>query len=239
VAKVSRPIIYAALFGVVAYAAVVLTEPETPTKKTTKKTTATAKKNANDPYLPQDYKAKFERVNLPVKNAFKPLVVRQSAGGALDSLRLDGLPAGFAGGDPNWRYTGTAEIDGVRVALIENHVSGDGVFLKVGETWNQTVLTSIETEAIVMVGPGGAVRRIRLGEPEESRVASGNTVPNQGMAAVPPVRVGGISGPISAGPLDGGMNLESAPRNRGRNRNNRGSGNSSEFPRTEGGIARE
>ncbi|MBS1724091.1 MAG: hypothetical protein JSS66_14190 [Armatimonadetes bacterium] len=208
--KVSRPILYTAVLGLVAYAVVVLTEPD---KKPKGKSTAVHKKAPGakaDQFLEADYKAKFTPVSTAPKNAFKPLVVREGEDNQLQTQRFDSIPSAFTGGDPNWLYTGTATVDGVRVALVENSASGEGVFLKVGEMWKQAVLTSIEDEGIIMVGPGGAVRHIKLGfteQPAAPAPMSGN---------VPLTVTPSLNGPIGQGQGGSGGGT-GTPRNRDRN----------------------
>lgn len=207
-AKISRPVLYTALLGALAYAVVLYTEPDSKRApaKPKRTTVATTSKSL---FTEEDYKRTFDRYEAEPRNAFKPVVARLSGNEALLAQRLDGLPTAFTGGDPNWRYTGTATIDGVRVALIENTVTGDGVFLHEGESWKQAILTKIEDEAIVMVGPGGGVRRIRLGEPD----LDPDPLPLGGTASVAPMRVGGanLSGPIGVVPES---TLEVVPDNR-------------------------
>jgi hypothetical protein len=212
-AKISRPVLYTALLGALAYAVVLYTEPQTK-RGPVKPKRSTVSSTSKTIFTEDDYKRTFDRYEAPPRNAFKPVVARLSGNDALLAQRLDGLPTAFTGGDPNWRYTGTATIDGVRVALIENTVTGDGVFLHEGESWKQAILTKIEDEAIVMVGPGGGVRRIRLGEPD----LDPDPVPiGSGTASVAPMRVGGRnpSGPIGVAPES---TLEVVPEARGTGR---------------------
>jgi len=212
VAKISRPILYTALLGALAYAVVLYTEPEAK-RGTAKPKRSSVASNANTQFTEEDYQRRFEPYKAELKNAFKPVVARLSGNDALLAQRLDGLPTAFTGGDPNWRYTGTATIDGLRVALVENSVTGEGVFLHEGESWKQAILTKIEDEAIVMVGPGGGVRRIRLGEPD----IDPDPVPMTNAAApVAPMRVGGnnVAGPI-------GNSLEIVPETRAPGRSGR------------------
>lgn len=190
-AKVSRPIVYTALFGVVAYAAVVLTEPE-PAPGTGRRTPAGSREAAaQGQFLPEDYSASFAKLNEPARNAFKPLVARSRGANAGENARVDAVPADFAGGDPNWLYTGNAEVDGLNVALLENSVTGESVFLAAGDVWKQAVLSTIGIDAIVMVGPGGTTRRIRLGQQEfpEAEAPDLAISPTTDISSVPPARV--------------------------------------------------
>lgn len=199
--KISRPVVYTLVLGAVAYGVVVLTEPET--RPAPKRPAAQAARPASakgDLFTEQDYRAHFERLSGIPRNAFRPLVARRGPGSP-DEARLDALPTSFTGGEANWRYTGNASLNGVRLALIENASTGEGVFLRVGERWKDAVLSAIEEEAIVMVGPFGEVRRIRLGEREIETVPPGPAAGTPVATGLAPVRVGPeLTGPIGLSP---------------------------------------
>jgi hypothetical protein len=158
-AKISRPALYLGLvaIGVAGY---ILTEPDTPTRQVRPSTKKTTVVNRLSTYTDEDYKAKFEPVNLVSSSAFKPLVARQTSGMALAAD--GGIPAAFAGGEASWICTGTVEVDGVRQALLENRATGEGVFLRQGERWRNSVVSEVRADAVVLVGPGGEARAIRV-----------------------------------------------------------------------------
>lgn len=210
-AKVSRPIVYTAVLGAIAYGVVVLTEPDTPTRPTRPQAAATSRATArtSDLIQQEDFNARFPRLLGAPRSSFRPLVVRSGGTNPLATARLDAVPAAFAGGDANWRYTGNASIDGVTVALLENDVTGDGVFLRVGEAWKRCVLTAVEQEAIVLTGPGGAVRRVRLGIPEFEDPAAGSF--NVAPLAVNPPLAGPIGGSFRASAANSSTGLAVEP----------------------------
>ena len=114
----------------------------------------------------------------------------------------------MTGGEANWRYTGTAQINGVREALLENSSTGESVFLRVGQSWKQAVLKKIENEAVVMTGPGGFTQRLQLGEQEPAKLARNARGPggNPGalLPAVPSTAgMGGRAATPSAASIDG------------------------------------
>ena len=152
-AKISRPVIYVAVLGVIAYAAVVLTEPDAPAKKVaprTAKTTVTAPKG----YTEEDLKASFPRYLSKEKDAFKPV------GGALPGnlAQLAGLEKGV------WLLTGVTSVNGVRSALVENGSTGESIFLKPGTVWKGLRVASVESDAVVLVGPQGAKTRLAFAQ---------------------------------------------------------------------------
>lgn len=204
-AKVSRPVVYTAVLAVVAYGVVVLTEPETPTGKARAKAVRPKAEAKAGLFTEEDRTAKFTPLGQTTRNGFRPLVIREGAGGSLDASRSDGVPAAFAGGDPNWRYTGMAEVNGVKQALLENASNGDAVFLRVGESWKQTMLRAIASDSIELVGPNGTVRTITLGVAEEAAPATPGTAP---LAVNPPANLRGAIGGGVAGVNPGALSVD-------------------------------
>lgn len=189
-AKISRPILYVGLaaIGVIGY---FMTEPE-PTKQTSapKPKAKVAKKQDTSKFLEVDYK--ITRADLPKlasleKNTFRPIIARQSGLGEL--VQEGGIPPDFAGGDGNWVCTGTAEVDGVRMALVENKSTGEGEFLKEGQTWKSAVVSKVLEDGVVMAGPGGNVISIMVLEEEYIE-------PEPIVEPAVPTSIPGMNGPI-------------------------------------------
>jgi len=152
----------------------------------------------NDPFTKEDYGAKFARLNEPVQNAFRPLVARQEPSRLIYSEGPDVLPGGIAagGGDPSqipaeftdgdagWRFTGYADVDGVRNGLLENRTTGDGVFVRPGERWKRATVRRITSTELVLAGPSGE-RTISINDGSEPTAAP-SVVPPGGVAPVNP-----------------------------------------------------
>jgi hypothetical protein len=171
VPKLSRKTLYLLVGGVtIGAVAFLMTEPDPieGKEKTRTQTRSASNARAKGPYTDEDYRASFAPLNELAKNAFKPLVARSSGSSGLSGDLEGGIPASFADGDPNWIFTGTAEVDGVMHALLENKSTGEGVFLRKGERWKRTLISQIGTEAIVFRGPDGSDRTIHIqgNEPE-------------------------------------------------------------------------
>jgi len=157
-----------------------------------------ANKTDKDGFLPADYSAKFAPVELQPVNAFKPLVSRQTGRSTVPTMG-NGIPPAFAGGETGWIFTGVATVDGVANGLVENETSGEGVFLKPGERWKTSRVLTITKDEIVMQGPEGDSRTIRM-ESEFGSESDGSLAP----LPLP------ISGPIGASPV-GGRGSANAP----------------------------
>lgn len=151
-----RPIFWVAIvaIGIVGF---VMTAPEEAkivpmTAKRKGPTTKAAR--GEDQFTKADEKAEFKPVNSEAKNAFVPVVARTNGISGAQQLE-NAIPADFAGGEANWIYTGNAEYDGVRQALIENRSTGDAVFLKRGQKWKNAYVVEISEYSVVMRGPSG------------------------------------------------------------------------------------
>jgi hypothetical protein len=142
-----------------------LTESEAVVKKkssTRPDGTVTASKKKKDEFRPEDYTAEFASLTETTKNSFKPVIASKNANTQLTSLSPNGIPPLFAGGDPNWIYTGNMEVDGVPNALLENKSTGEGVFLRPKERWRKMVLREVGNDFIVLEGPNGYIKTVQL-----------------------------------------------------------------------------
>lgn len=191
--KLSRPVIYA-LVAAAALAAYFLL-PEDVTRRgrprTNPKTSASAK--LPEGFTDADLKAKFEPVNIAVRDAFVPLVIR--SGGAETAAAPDAVPSVLTGGDPNWYFTGMVEIDGVPMALIENKVSGEGAFVKHSEAWKAATVTGIHPYSLTLAGKDGKTYTLTISQAESSPAMMA-----QGFMPVNPPLRGNISNGLTVEP---------------------------------------
>ncbi|MFN8140115.1 MAG: hypothetical protein U0R49_09995 [Fimbriimonadales bacterium] len=169
--KLSKPIWYALILTVVVAAFLSLSDG--PAKgSSSKKSSAVAKKSSKPGQFDEaDYKAKFQAVSTAAKNVFMPVAGLSSGAPGIPS-KTDAIPAAFAGGDSNWVYTGTAEVDGVPVALFENTSDREGVFLKHGERWKSSRVLQIGPDYVVLASESGLTHRVAL-PPYNMAVESG------------------------------------------------------------------
>lgn len=167
-AKISRPVLYGGI-GVIAVAAWILTAEEEPTgsgrkvSRSPKKTVA-----ASGAFTKEDYEAtsvSFEPVEKSSDSSFDPVVKKIKGAGELN-LMPDQVPAELAGGDPNWVYTGTAEIDGKPTALLENRVTLESSFVNQGEKWQRATISQILPQGIILAGPSGKKVKLTLNNGE-------------------------------------------------------------------------
>ncbi len=190
---------------------------EEPTKATVarKKTTTSSKARA---FKPEDYSLRFATYVAPVKNTFKPLVVRQDTTKMTTSLP-GSLPLPFTGGG-DWVYSGRVIVNGVPQGLLENRTTGDSEFVFRGQRWKFSTILEIGSESIALQGPQGATFTLIAGasEPERSESVTAPT-------AVGPVTVGpGPTGQIGVGvqPVQGNDQNDRLWRRPRRNRDTQG-----------------
>ncbi|MCX7799758.1 MAG: hypothetical protein N2109_05380 [Fimbriimonadales bacterium] len=209
---VSRKFVWT-MVGIVTLGSVVYLNQEPERPKSAGRASRAAATKATDGFTKEDYEAKFPSVALKARNPFVPLVASKRGKGSL----AGGIPASLTGGDPNWVYTGMAEIDSVPMALLENRRTGEGVFLKHGEVWNGTRVVSIQPESLVLAGPDGLQRTVGAFTEEPAGGLPGGTVAG---GSLPPVTLDpSLRGPI--GPALGIQPENSGPQEPGRGRRNR------------------
>ncbi len=190
--SLSKPMQYALVVVLAIAAWAVLGPMLLPTARTVVRKPSTVKKISSKPgvivYTDEDRKAHFDPISAPIKNAFVPLVKKMSGTGGAGSPNTGGVPNQFAGGEANWTYTGSVEVDGVLQALLENRSTGEGVFLRVGDTWKGVQVIQITEETLVLALPSGDQATLHL--PTEDSVPT--AAPTAGFAPAtvnnPPLR---------------------------------------------------
>ncbi len=151
--------------------------PSSPKKATTvkKPVTASLNKGKASDVDPSELKATFEPVNLSTRDVFKPLVVREGQSGGMAALPNQ-VPPAFTGGDAGWYYTGTAVVDQVPTALVENTGTGEGLYLKQGDQWKNCKVERI-TPTTLTLSQGDTVRTLLLLADSPSPSSEGGSAP--------------------------------------------------------------
>jgi hypothetical protein len=198
VAKISRPVLYTVIVGAIAYAGVVLTEPKAPpAKKAPPRTTHTAATatDAGSNITPEDLTARFTRYE-PQKKAHDPFLPHVVTAHALAAAATaaGGSGGALSAGRGSWVLTGISAIDGTRSALLENGSTGESVFLKAGDKWNDLRVADVGVQSVAFVNAAG--QRTELGFPEldDQQKAGGTPPPNPGMG-----NTGGAGAPSPTG----------------------------------------
>lgn len=192
--KISRPILYSTL-ALVAVGAYLFTEDQAAQRaRSVKRKPVASKSKFPEGYNETDFKAKFERLAEPIKDSFKPLVERKR-GGSEVALSPNAAPSVLTGGDPNWVYTGMAEIDGAPTGLLENKVTGESNFVQRSENWKSARVGSITPYSLILIGDNGRAYTLRTGVEGD-----GPTLMAQGFSPVNPPLRGAIGAGIEVTP---------------------------------------
>lgn len=158
-AGLSRTVVYGGL-GVISVAMIWAFGGDPPAKRT-KASSPSAKLSGKKSHEPQWNFAKEElaaRFPKPVgqrRNIFKALVEVERPTLNADEEEIMKLPATLTDGEADWAYTGMVEVDGRRLALLENPSTHQGGYVREGETWKKARIVSITMPSIVLAGPDG------------------------------------------------------------------------------------
>lgn len=160
-AKVSKQLLYGGIL-VVAVAAFIMTAPQDSEDggRSGPRSTGRTDSELPDGITQNDYDAEFEPLNESPASAFMPLVARTSRN--TGGIEPNEFPPAYAGGEVGWFYTGTVVIDDVPSALVENELTGDGMYLEVGENLKRTTIMEIAPTYIVVKGTTGRSLRLDL-----------------------------------------------------------------------------
>ncbi len=202
---------------------------------TPKKRTAVKGKEVKWEFAPADIAIRFERPRTSPRDSFEPLVKIDVPLTKREEEELMKIPANLASGEPSWIYTGMVEVDGQKMALLENTSTKLGVYVKQGDAWKKSHLSSVAVESLIFVGEDGVSQTVYRFNPNvapknKPLVDSGGRAPG-GPGQVPgggpggPNGIPGVANPSArfsnpgGGPgggggqivLDGGSTTMSAP----------------------------
>ena len=166
--KNNRLLLYGGLL-VVAVAAYTMTEPPKPSANSRSSSTSPGTRSTSrtqtgaSNFTQEDEDARFARLNEGAINAFKPLIVDSGARRATESRSAPNqVPPHFVNGESTWFFTGTTTFDGVTMALIENTATGEGQYLRIGESLLGATVIDIARTSVTLAGPGGESKRLIL-----------------------------------------------------------------------------
>lgn len=207
-----KPITWVAIIAIGGAAIFALSEDPKPTGgMSVAARKAKSTKKGDVVFTKEDETAKFERITLPIKNAFNPVIASGSGISGTDGA-ANALPASYAGGDSSWVFTGSVEINGSRQALIENRKTNDGVFLRPGQRWKNCVVKRVLEDSVILDGPSGEMTFGLVMEEPGLKMASNNFSPaqinNGGQLRGNIGQLPGVNG-------NGGMNFSAVPQGGG------------------------
>lgn len=193
-----------------AYALAPAEKPKPRSKASAARAPAPAKGRADDVFTPADETARFDRLSTTAKNGFRPVIARRTLGrGSGANIAPNVVPNDYADGEPGWTYTGTASIDSVPSALLENKQKNEALYVTVGETWRKSKVQSITSTTVTLVNEAGKRHTLDLlGDPPDAGKGALNTrmsaSANSSLAATTPFAIPGMGAlpgmPGGAGP---------------------------------------
>lgn len=156
-AIISRPIGYslllAALAGAIWWSN---SDPVKPPKPNAKKGTSSKGATKNWEFPASEVALRFDKPEGKLRDIFIPLVYVDKSVIKSEQDELMKIPANMAGGEGDWAYTGMVEVDGSRMALLENGTTHQGGYVKTGDTWKKSRVVAISSASIVVEGPDGS-----------------------------------------------------------------------------------
>lgn len=155
-AKPSKTVIYT-LVGAVLVATYFMTSPtgvENPTTRRRPASSDSRKKVDVQVFTEEDEKASYARITSGSKNVFEPYVKKENAL-ANSELLSNQVPPQFVDGKLTWFFTGTADVNNVETAMLEDTSTGSWEYVKVGDTFFKATITGITRNTVEMSGPGG------------------------------------------------------------------------------------
>lgn len=160
--KPSRQMIYGAV-AVLGIGGFLLTQPEAVTRKGAPKRNSRGTSSAptTEGITEEDRTAKFARVSSPARNVFQPLVSKATTGNQANRSPNE-FPLSLTGGTTPWYFTGTAIVNQVPRALVENTSTGEAIFVGVGDTVGLARIVQVGPSFLVASGKSGPGVRLDL-----------------------------------------------------------------------------
>jgi hypothetical protein len=202
-AVVSRPV---AAFAFVACAVGIYlwATPETVAAKTPPKPRKKAVKAADAGWdFPRNAFVRFAKPEGMPRDVFLPAVQVQR----VVKLPEPGedqvqIPASYADGEGGWAYTGMAEVDGVRMALLENGGTKQAGYVREGDDWKKSHIVGITTACIVLSNEKGVAETVYRFNPNTP--PKPKPLPEPGFRPLNP-------GPNPVGPIGANVQIRPIP----------------------------
>lgn len=193
---ISRPVAYGALI-VLSMAVVWASGGDSTKPQVRTQHKVSTKKISEQPwdFIRSEKPVVFEAPTSGISDAFRPLIFVDRKHLRVQEEELMKVPANLAQGEGNWTYTGMVEVNGERLALLENAALHQGGYVKEGETWKKSKIVSITSASIVMSGTDGVQETVYRFNPDQ--VPKPKPPPDSGFRPLDPSSA--LKGPIGSG----------------------------------------
>jgi hypothetical protein len=177
VAKISRPVLYTGVVGVIALAWLWASEPDDVSKKG-KKTLTKTDSRVGGGITEEDLKAQYARYTGKQRDGFFPKVIPAKS-------TLGDAPRGNVIGNlDNWNLTGVSVVNNIRSATLENTTTKEIQFVKSGDLWNGLRVITVSEDHIIL----------RNAKEQQTRLTFVEPTPDKGVAVgIPPAPVNLVS----------------------------------------------
>jgi len=204
-AVVSKPVGYLAVIAV-AVGIYAYSDPgpaKTTGKEPVKKKVA-RKADAGWDFPLLDNSIHFDKPKGLARDPFLPVVknLRAIAPPTLEKDDIVQIPGRLAGGEGGWAYTGMVEVDGARMALLENSGTKKMGYVREGEDWKKAHVVGITTACIVLSDEKGVAETIYRFNPNDPPKVK---APPEG--GFQPLNPGGIPGGMPPGRIGSGLQI--------------------------------
>ncbi len=204
-AAISKPVGFLAVFavalGIYAYSdpgTAKTGRAEKPKKKVARKA------DAGWDFPPVDHSVHFDKPKAITRDPFLPVVknLRMLAPPLMEKDDVVQIPGRLAGGEGGWAYTGMVEVDGARMALLENSSTKKVGYVREGEDWKKAHVVGITTACIVLSDEKGVAETIYRFNPNDPPKVK--PLPEGGFQ---PLNPGGIPGRMPPGRIGSGFQI--------------------------------
>ncbi len=176
-AKISRPILYMGVVGVIALVWLYTSDPDAVSKKGKKTLTKTGSR-AGEGITEEDLKAQYARYTGKQRDGFFPKVIPAKSA-------LGEAPRGNVLGNlDTWNLTGVSVVNKIRSATLENIATKEIDFVKAGDRWNGLRVMAVGEDHVIL----------RNAKEQQTRLTFVEPTPDKGSAlGIPPAPVNLVS----------------------------------------------
>jgi len=197
-AQVSKPVLWGGVIAIAAAAYWSFGSDSEGLKAPVKKKKPAIVTPGSSDYVAADFTTRFERPKVKVNNLFLPLILPGSGKPVTPPAQdIVKIPSTFADGNGDWTFTGFAIANNVKMALLENASTKEAGYVKEGEKWKTSRVSSITPQHIVLVDKEGTEQMVLRFNPDLLSKSTPSSTPGTPPGGVPPVDLSSaLRGPI-------------------------------------------
>ena len=157
-------------------------------------------------YTKEDYTASFSPlVTNATRDIFKPLVASNASPTGSNLSANTDIPTIMTSNEPNWAFTGTAQLNGSKQALFENSVTGNSAYVSIGEHWKSSTCESIQGDNVTLKADNGPTLTLLM-QADQKEILAEKTANNAPL--IPPISPTTQMAPGMMGPIGNGFQVQ-------------------------------